>query len=240
MSSGGAANPLLRAIVRVFNVEPDEAPAVLAGLSMFFLLFTGYFMLRPVRETMGGAGGVDNLQWLFTATFMATLVALPLHGWLASRVARRRILPWTYGFFVLNLLAFAVGLIARPDNLWFARSFYVWLSVFNLLTISLAWSVLADIFVTSQAKRLFALMAGGASLGGLTGAVLGTLLVAPLGHAGLLLLSAVFPAGSACAAWWLQRWRDRDPLPQQETAARRKPLGGNRFAGALPYSGRGT
>ena len=29
-----------------------------ALLSMFFLLFTGYFMLRPVRETMGVAGGV--------------------------------------------------------------------------------------------------------------------------------------------------------------------------------------
>lgn len=227
-----ARNPPLRGIVKLFNVEPDEAPAVLAGLSMFFLLFTGYFMLRPVRETMGVAGGVDNLQWLFTATFVATLVALPLYGWLASRVARRRILPWTYGFFALNLVAFAAGFIVQPDNLWFARSFYVWLSVFNLLAISLAWSVLADIFVSAQARRLFALMAGGASLGGLTGPLLGTLLVAPLGHAGLLLLSAAFLAGSALAAWWLQRWRDRNPLPLQDLAARRKPLGGNPLAGA--------
>ena len=108
---------------------------MLAGLLMFFFLFTGYFMLRPVRETMGIAGGVDNLQWLFTATFVATLAALPLYGWIASKAARRRILPWTYGFFVLNLLAFAAGLLAQPENLWLARSFYVWLSVFNMLTI---------------------------------------------------------------------------------------------------------
>lgn len=77
------------------NIKPGEGPAVIAGLLLFYLLFTGYFMLRPVRETMGIAGGVDNLQWLFTGTFIATLACLPLFGWLASRVQRRLILPWT-------------------------------------------------------------------------------------------------------------------------------------------------
>ena len=225
-------NPVLRAIAKLFNIEGREASAVLAGLLMFFFLFGGYFMLRPVRETMGIAGGVDNLQWLFTATFVATLAALPLYGWIASKAARRRILPWTYGFFVLNLLAFAAGLLAQPENLWLARSFYVWLSVFNLLTISLAWSVLADLMATRQAKRLFALIAAGASLGGLTGPLLGTLLVAPLGHAGLLMLSAAFLAASAISAMWLQRWRDKHPLATEDTSARQKPLGGNPFAGA--------
>lgn len=227
-----SGNPVLRGITKLFNIERQEAPAVLAGLLMFFFLFTGYFMLRPVRETMGIAGGVDNLQWLFTATFVATLAALPLYGWIASKAARRRILPWTYGFFVLNLLAFAAGLLSQPENLWLARAFYVWLSVFNMLTISLAWSVLADLMATRQAKRLFALIAAGASLGGLTGPLLGTLLVAPLGHAGLLVLSAAFLAASAISALWLQRWRDLHPLPTEETSERRKPLGGNPFAGA--------
>ncbi|HLM53698.1 MAG TPA: MFS transporter [Pseudoxanthomonas sp.] len=232
-------NPLLRAIVRLFNVEEREAPAAMAGLSMFFFLFTGYFMLRPVRETMGVAGGVENLQWLFTATFVATLAALPLYGWLASKVARRRILPWTYGFLVLNLAGFAAGFMVQPENLWFARGFYVWLSVFNLLAISLAWSVLADLFGSAQAKRLFALMAGGASLGGLTGPVLGTLLVEPIGHAGLLLLSAALLAASAGAGCWLQRWRDRNPAQGEEAGDRRKPLGGDPFAGATAVFGSG-
>lgn len=231
MAQTPPGTPLTRGVARLFNVEEREAGAVFAGVLLFFLLFTGYFMLRPVRETMGVAGGVDNLQWLFTGTFAATLLAMPLFGWVATRVPRRRILPWTYAFFVLNLLAFAAGFLLRPDNLWFARAFYIWLSVFNLLSISLAWSVLADLLAIAQAKRLFALIAGGASLGGLTGPVLGTLLVGSIGHAGLLLLSAVFLAGSAGAAWWLQRWRDRRPMPQRTGDARGKPLGGNPFAG---------
>lgn len=226
------ANAATRRLAALFNVEEREAGAVAAGLLMFFLLFAGYFMLRPVRETMGVAGGVDNLQWLFTGTFVATIAALPLFGWLASKVARRRILPWTYGFFVANLLAFAAAFALAPDNLWWARTFYIWLSVFNLLSISVAWSVVVDVFASNQAKRLFALMAGGASLGGLVGPLLGTLLVKPIGHSGLLLLSAALLGGSALAARHLQRWRDANPLPQKDSQTRRMPLGGNPFAGA--------
>ena len=214
------------------NLKPDEGPAVIAGLALFYLLFTGYFMLRPVRETMGVAGGVDNLQWLFTGTFVVTLICLPLFGWLASRVKRRRILPWTYAFFASNLLLFAVLFARDPDDIWQARAFYIWLSVFNLLAISLAWSVLADLFSSEQCKRLFGLLAAGASLGGLTGPVLGTLLVAPLGHAGLLVLACLLLLGSIGATLYLQRWRDRHPLPAMSEHPASKPLGGNPFAGA--------
>lgn len=215
-----------------FNVRDEEAVAVYGGLALFFLLFAGYFMLRPVRETMGVAGGVENLQWLFTGTFIATLLALPLFGWLASRVERRRILPWTYGFLASNLLLFAAIFAVQPDNIRAARAFYIWLSVFNLLAISLAWSVLADLFSNEQAKRLFGLMAGGASLGGLIGPILGAVLVGVIGHSGLVLLAALFLLGSIGAALYLQRWRDRHPLPAEVEHPRSRPLGGNPFAGA--------
>ncbi|MCW2271320.1 Major Facilitator Superfamily protein [compost metagenome] len=223
---------MTRLAARLFNVRDGELPIVVAGLALFFLLFAGYFMLRPVRETMGVAGGVENLQWLFTGTFVLTLIALPLFGWLASKVQRRRILPWTYGFLASNLLVFAAVFALQPDNLWSARAFYIWLSMFNLLTISLAWSVLADLFSSEQAKRLFGLLAGGASLGGLVGPLLGTVLVGVIGHAGLVLLATACLLGSIVAATYLQRFRDRHPLPADTELPRSRPLGGNPFAGA--------
>lgn len=221
-------------LARLFNVRPHEAPVVGAGLAMFFLLFAGYFMLRPIRETMGVAGGVDNLQWLFTGTFVATLAVLPLYGWIASKVSRRRIVPWVFGVVVASLLGYGAAMVVRPDDLWLARSFYIWVSVINLLMISLAWSVLADVMESGEAKRLFALIAAGASLGGLAGPLLTTLLVKPLGHGGLMLLSALLIGASAATATWLHRWRDRHPLPAGASSAelRQRPLGGNPFAGA--------
>ena len=232
--SAAPASRLTGAFARLFNVREHEAPVVGAGLAMFFLLFAGYFMLRPIRETMGVAGGVDNLQWLFTGTFVATLAVLPLYGWIASKVSRRRIVPWVFGVVVASLLGYGAAMLANPDDVWLARTFYIWVSVINLLMISLAWSVLADVMESHEAKRLFALIAAGASLGGLVGPLLTTLLVKPLGHGGLMLLSALLIGASAATATWLHRWRDRHPLPAGASSAeqRQRPLGGNPFAGA--------
>lgn len=219
-------------LTRAFDVRREEVAPVAAGFTMFFLLFAGYFMLRPVRETMGITGGVDNLQWLFTGTFVATLAAMPLFGWVAARVRRRRILYWVFGFFAANLVAFALGFLARPHDVWLARAFYVWLSVFNLIAISVAWSVLVDLFAVAQARRLFALMAAGASGGGLAGPLLGVALVGPIGHAGLLLVSAALLLAAAFAARRVQRWRDANPLRDDDATLRARPLGGSPLAGA--------
>src|SRR5690554_7621271 len=103
------ATSIQRWLQRAFSVEEDEAGVVIAGFVMFFLLFTAYFMLRPVRETMGIAGGVRNLQWLFTGTFVATLLTLPIFGWLASKLPRRTLLPWVYAGCAAVLLGFAAS-----------------------------------------------------------------------------------------------------------------------------------
>ena len=219
-------------IARTFGIAEGEAQPVLTGATLFFVMFAGYFMLRPVRETMGVAGGVDNLQWLFTGTFLATLAAMPLFGWIASKVPRRRILPWTFGFFAVNLALFAIAFQRDPENAWIARTFYIWISVFNLIAISVIWSVCVDLFPSAQAKRLFALMAAGASLGGLVGPLLGIALVGPIGHAGLLWLAAALLLVGIGIARHLQRWRDAQPVRDELTAqARARPLGGHPFAG---------
>ena len=142
--SSGMKERLCRSLEKVLHAETRELPAVAGGILLFFLLFLAYSMLRPVRETMGIAGGVQNLQWLFTATFAASIGGQFLFGWVSSKVRRKAILPWTYGFFILNLAVFAALVLACPGNVWTARSFYVWLSVFNLFTVSVAWSVLSE------------------------------------------------------------------------------------------------
>ncbi len=208
---------------RVLVAAPGELLPVLVGFLLFFLLFASYFMLRPVRETFGIAGGVNNLQWLFLATFLATLVVLPAYGWLSNRVPRRLLLAVCYGASAATLVGFGFVLLIDPEDVWAGRVFYVWLSVFNLFVISLAWSVMADVFEPEQAKRLFGQIAAGASLGGLAGPLLSTALVAPLGLAGLLFLSAAMLLGTLLCAAWLFRWRERQgwkAMPTGESADR--------------------
>lgn len=122
-------------LARALNAQPGELIAALAGFALFFCLFSGYFMLRPIRESMGIQAGVDNLQWLFTATFVVMLAAVPLFAWLNSRVPRIQFIDWVYGFFCLNLLGFALAFSLMADSLWLARTFYVWISVYNLFVV---------------------------------------------------------------------------------------------------------
>lgn len=204
--------------LRALGIRPEERKAVAAGFLFFFFLFASYFMLRPVRETMGIAGGVKNLQWLFTATFVVMLAAIPLYGLCSARLSRRRFVPLVYLFFVANLAAFAWATRIWPDGVWLARVFYVWLSVFNLFVVSIAWSVMADVFRPEQAKRLFPVMAAGASVGGLTGPLLSAWLIEPLGLTVLMLLSALLLAATLPQVQWLFRWRGQGGAGAQDSS----------------------
>ncbi len=104
-------------------------------------------MLRPLRDEMGIAGGVRNLQWLFTATFVVMLAAVPLFGALVARLPRRRFIPLVYHFFVANIAMFWLLLTLRHRQACIvARVFFVWISVFNLFAVSVFWSFMADLF----------------------------------------------------------------------------------------------
>lgn len=211
-------------LTRALAIAPADLPAVAAGFTLFFLLFAGYYVLRPVRETLGIAAGVGQLQWLFTATFFTTLLVLPCFGWMAARLPRRFILPVVYAFLASNLFAFAYALEQLPANVWIARTFYVWLSVFNLVAVSLAWSVLVDSFDASRAQRLFGLAAAGASLGGLVGPLVAVVLVGRLGHPGLLSLAAVLLLAAVLPAMRVRQLGG-------DASGVQKPLGGNPLDG---------
>ena len=227
-------HPLMRRTARAINARTGELFSALAGFGLFFCLFTGYFMLRPIREAMGIQGGVENLQWLFTATFVAMLIAVPLFAWLNSRVPREQFVDWVFGFFVGNLLLFALTFAVHDDSVWLARLFYVWISVYNLFVVSVAWSLMADVFDADQAKRLFAFIAAGASVGGLVGPLISALSIHQLGQAGLTLVSALLLCAALSLKRYLMNWRARGGAGRPgaaPTESPRQPVAGNPFSG---------
>src|SRR5665213_1076185 len=125
---------------------PRERAAALWSFAYFFTLLAGYYVLRPLRDEMGIAGGVKNLPWLFTATFLALIVAQPFYGMLVARLTRARFIPIVYHFFAANLVLFWLLLIFHVGTAIVARVFYVWLAVFSLFAVAVFWSFMADIF----------------------------------------------------------------------------------------------
>ena len=72
------------------QVRAGEGAAVGWAFTYFFCLIGSFYVLRPIREEMGIRGGVDQLQWSFTATFLVMLVAVPVYSALVARVPRAR------------------------------------------------------------------------------------------------------------------------------------------------------
>lgn len=231
-AAGGEAGALLR---RLVQVEPPEVPALLWSFAYFFSLLCGYYILRPMRDAMGIAGGVEQLHWLFTGTFVAMLAAVPLFGFVTSRFPRRRFLPWVYWFFIANLLGFHALLRAEGGQVAAARAFFIWTSVFNLFVVSVFWSFMADLFTSAQAKRLFGFIAAGGTLGALAGPALAAALARPLGPSSLLLLSAGFMGVAVLCIHRLVAWKDRQAgqATEEARAGEARPLGGGILA-AVP------
>ncbi len=119
------AKSTIELLTRKVDAREDEIRALAWSFAYFFFLLCSYYILRPLRDEMGVFGGVRNLQWLFTATFLAMLVAVPLFGWLASKFSRRRIIPIVYRFFIVNILIFYGLMTAFPGEVWLARVFFV-------------------------------------------------------------------------------------------------------------------
>src|ERR1700739_4690565 len=130
-------------------------------------MLAGYYVLRPLRDQMGIAGGVRNLPWLFTATFVTLIVAQPLYGALGAKLPRARFIPIVYHFFVANLALFWLMLTLQIANATLASVFYVWVSVFSLFNIAVLWSFMADLFTANQGKRLIGFIGAGGTAGAL-------------------------------------------------------------------------
>src|SRR5215831_2273039 len=127
----------MAALTVVLRAERGETGPSLWSFACFFCLLCGYYVLRPLRDEMGVRGGVENLPWLFSATFLVMLAVVPFFGYAASRLPRRRLVPWSYVFFIATILGFYTLFSAEVAPRAVARAFFVWISVFNLFVVSL-------------------------------------------------------------------------------------------------------
>jgi AAA family ATP:ADP antiporter len=181
-----------RWIARAVPVTPAELGATIWSFAYFFTLLAGYYVLRPLRDQMGIAGGVRNLPWMFTATFLVLLAAQPLYGMLVAKVPRAKFIPLIYHFFVANLAIFWLLLTFDIEPVIVARVFFVWVSVFSLFAVAVFWSFMADLFTAEQGKRLFGFIGSGGTAGALLGPVITIGLSVPLGPVNLLIAAAIF------------------------------------------------
>ena len=215
---------------RVSRARGTELSASLWAFVYFFALLASYYVLRPIRDEMAVEAGQERLQQLFTALFVTMLAIVPVFGALTSRFPRKRLLPWLYAFFILNLAGFRIVFAASDRQTpLIATAFFVWVSVFNLFAVSVFWSLMADLFDTAQAKRLYGFIAAGGTAGALAGPTLTAIFVTIAGVRGMLLVSAGFLAVCVLASLRLRVWAERTGAAG--AVRDESPIGGSVWAG---------
>lgn len=216
-------------------IEPFEMKAVILSMLYFFFLFGSYSVIKPVRDAMGTVYGMERIQELFTGTFIASFLFAPLYSGLASRIKLSTFLPWVYGFVAVSILVFyALFQMGEAHDRWVAAAFYIWVSTFNMLIISVFWTFMADIFSRTQAKRLFGFVAAGGTIGGIVGPAIATFLVKIVGNENLMLISAGGFIVTALSVSMLAREKQNlvAATPDaQHTTLNHRLGGGNPFAG---------
>ena len=222
------SSPLGTILTWVAPIETREVRAVVAAFSLFFFMWAGYFAVRPVRETVAinfiGRENVADL-WLYTALF--SILIIPTYGTIVAQLRRSTFLPAMYG--VVAVLFAVVGVAMQTGGMTslIGKVFYVFISVMNLMLLSMFWSFLLELFEKEQTKRLFGVIAAGGSAGALAGPFISDMAVGSIGTSGVLYLGGVFfVLAIVCQRVLLGVWSQRTTA-----AADDKPIGGNVFAG---------
>jgi AAA family ATP:ADP antiporter len=224
-------------LARIVDVRREEVAALLWSFAYFFCVLCAYYIIRPLRDEMGVTVGSDGLRSLFSIVFLVMLAAVPLFGWVVRRFPRRRIVAVVYAFFIANLIGFWLILELAAVNRLVAGAFFIWVSVFNLFVVSLFWSLMADVYESGQAMRLYGFIAAGGSAGAFMGPLITQSLVRPLGATNLLLVSALLLGGAILCAAMLRRAAVHEPSAGagDDVRTRGGVLSGARNVLASPY-----
>jgi AAA family ATP:ADP antiporter len=222
-----------RLLASIAAVERHEAPAVIASFLLFFCIMAGFFAVRPVRDTVGTLIGDARLADLWIGTAGASVIVIPLYGWLVARFRRSVFLPWTYAGIAVSFAIVGLAFRGGTPGLRLSQFFWIFMSVLNLFTISIFWSFLVELFRSDQTKRLFGFIAAGGTAGALAGPLFTDFAVSRIGNSGILFFGAgLFALAIVCQKALLIVWRSDSPavetgdLPAQDLA-----IGGSMWAG---------
>jgi AAA family ATP:ADP antiporter len=215
---------------KIVDVKPNEIRALWLGFFFHFLILTGYYIMRPIRDSIAAGNRLETLPWMFTATLVAMLIANALFAAIVARMSRRKFIPLAYGFFIFNLALFFILMRTCPpaQQVWIGRALYVWVSVFNLFNTAIFWAFMTDLFTVEQGKRLYGFIAVGGSLGGVLGPFITARYVQNLGAANLLVVAAtMFLIAGFLVRFFPSGFTDRNKTVQTQE----EPIGGSVWSG---------
>jgi ATP:ADP antiporter, AAA family len=198
-----AARPSLldRSLGIIAEVRPGEGVTALLLATALFLLLMAYYIIKPVREALilQHPAGAEYKSWLGAAIAVLLLFVVPAYSKLADRLPRNRLVGGVTLFFGSHLVLFfaAAATPGLRESLPLSLIFFVWVGIFNMMTVAQIWAFANDVYDQERGNRLFVIVGLGASVGAIAGGAVKTALSSVFDIFQMLLVSAVALVGVA-------------------------------------------
>ena len=218
------------------KIEAHELRAVLLSFAFVFTILASYYILRSIRDGLASDWTDVELSTIWTFTFFISFLVVALYGFACSKIKFKYLVPGVYAFFALTFFSLYILINTLPEFKLTNQIFYVWVSVFSLLNISVFWSFMADIYSKQQATRLFGFIAAGSSLGAIFGPTISLLLATKIGSYNLILVSASLLIIPVFISTVLEKIRASDLGTQEINQGYDQPLGANILSGFKEFA----
>jgi AAA family ATP:ADP antiporter len=199
--------------LRIFSdIRSGEGATGLLLLANIFLVLAAYYLIKPVREgwlSVTAVSGLSKIEIKAYSSFgqsLVLLVAIPLYALLAGRLQRRTLITVTTLFSIGNLILFwlLTPEVCGRKIPYIGIGYYLWVGIFGVAVVAQFWAFAADLYSDERGRRLFPLIAIGASAGASVGAWLTEqLLNRKIVASFELLMVAIIPLLAALMLTWL-------------------------------------
>lgn len=161
----GAAPPLHESITS-FERATIIAAAMLATLMQVLDTTIANVALPHMQTSLGATQ--ETVNWVLTSYIVASAISIPITGWLADRVGRKRLFIWAVILFTASSL-----LCATAQSLEEMVTFRVIQGVSGAFILPLSQAIMFDINPPERHAKAMALFGGGVVIGPILGPVLG-------------------------------------------------------------------
>ena len=227
---------ILRLLNKATKIEANEVKAVLVSFSFIFTILASYYIIRPVRDAMASDWTDVELSTIWTLTFLISFLVVSIYGYVCSKVKFKNLVPGVYGFFAATFYLLYFFTNAFPDLNLINQMFYVWVSVFSLLNISVFWSFMADTYKQEQSRRLFGFIASGSSLGAIFGPAVSFFLAEKVGSNELILISATMLLVPIFIVLYLQKIKETELANTSAAEYNEQAIGSGILAGFKEFA----
>ena len=208
-------------LLKIFtDIKPGEPLIAVLLMLNVFLLLAAYYILKPFRDSlMLEEWPAEIKSYLSAAIAVLLIFVVKIFSRIASRVPRQKLITRVTLFFISNIVIFYVLHLIGVGAGLMGIVFFIWMGIFNLIVIAQFWGFANDLYSEDQGKRLFPLIAFGATFGGFAGGKITNLLMVPLGRYSLLLVAACLLAICIFMTWIIHRKDLRQSESTADTAA---------------------